>query len=106
MILDVLREPFKSKKALGAILLGAIAVSSTLAVIETKLDNNRLNRIYQQSGGTNASASKLEKVNFIRLQPDYNPTNENSRFLEYTHAHSLPNPETPFKDLKYLFSKD
>jgi len=103
---DFLTEPRKIGKGLAILLLGSVFVSSALAVIETRLDNNKLNKIYQQSGGTNTIASKLDKINFIRTQPNYSSTNENARFLGDMHASSLPNVELSFRDLKYIFSQN
>ena len=71
----------RDKKIARNILLVGLAVSIPLATLDYQLDKREINRIFAQAGGnTKSDLSLLQKVDYIRSQPSYQPTN---RVVEY-----------------------
>jgi len=77
-------------------------LASAISLAEVKLDNNKLNRIYKEFGGTNAVTSKIEKVDFIRTQQNYNPTSQYAKFLGDVRIREIPDSEPLYKTWRYL----
>ncbi len=75
-----LYRPLKNPKVSGGILLGAIIGAMPLSMDRYNI-HTEINRTYLEAGGTNASLSPNEKVDYIHNQSLYNPTNSYNGFL-------------------------
>lgn len=65
----------------GAGLLVALGIASYATIGDVKVDDYRVDKIYNEFGGTNNNSTTYEKVDFIRSQPEYSSTNKYAKFL-------------------------
>jgi len=82
MNLEQFFKPLRNPKFTGTIIVATAGMSMLLAALDYIPINRKVNHLYSEFGGTNATLSIEQKIEYIQSQSNYSNNPANVHFIE------------------------